>query len=257
MRLHYSSYPHITACNQFKSKVTSLMYQSSHRCDSCSCLVIAVSTWCEDSCNNFCVSSSILPLDLKVNKMRRWQDSSAQRLFLYNHTGRFPSAYLLLKLNRLVKQRTFLGNLWRASLCGVLLKKSISCTDCVGISSAVWVSFIEFCLASFNDEVVNIPIIFLALFSSALVCVRACTVLEICVGKAAHVLSMWLFLSVWVCLGFQLCVFLSVSRQCVCVKVWQIHVCPCCCSFCLYLCKAFWAAYVLKPLAALIHPVLS
>lgn len=49
------------------------------------------------------------------------------------------------------------------SLCS-LLKKSISCSDCVGMSSLVSDCFIEFYLASSNNELVNTPLILLAPF---------------------------------------------------------------------------------------------
>lgn len=66
------------------------------------------------------------------------------------------------------------------------VEKSISCVDCVGMSSLVPVSLAEFYLASCNDEVFSVPVIILASFSSLLM--LKC--------KAVHVLS------VWVCLTF-------------------------------------------------------
>lgn len=91
-------------------------------------------------------------------------------------------------LKGLVKQ--CLGNLWSSIHCGGLLKKSISCADCVGMNSLVLVSFIEFCLASSNDEVVNIAVIFLDSFSFSLslvcACVCGCVFLKVCTC-AVHV----------------------------------------------------------------------
>lgn len=88
-------------------------------------------------------------------------------------------------LENVVKQQTCLRSLWCTSHCsGFVEKKSISCVDCVGMSSLVLVSFIEFCLASCNDEAVNIPVIILASFPLLLVC--ACTLLKSCVSVKLH-----------------------------------------------------------------------
>lgn len=62
---------------------------------------------------------------------------------------------------------------WSTSHCSGVLKKSISCVDCFGMSSLVLVSFIEFCLASWNNEVVNIPAIILASFPLSFVCEKS------------------------------------------------------------------------------------
>lgn len=89
-------------------------------------------------------------------------------------------------LENVVKQQTCLRRLWCTSHCsGFVEKKSISCVDCVGMSSLVLVRFIEFCLASCNDEAVNIPVIILASFSLLLVC--ACTLLKSCVSVKLHI----------------------------------------------------------------------
>lgn len=84
--------------------------------------------------------------------------------------GRVGCSGRLFLLKMLVIQQLWLGNLWSSNHCGGLLKKSISCADCVGMSSLVSVSFIAFCLASCNDEVVNIPVIFLASFTLSRMC---------------------------------------------------------------------------------------
>lgn len=134
----------------------------------------------------------------------------------------------------LVKHRTCLGNVWSSSHCGGLLKKSISCADCVGMSSLALVSFIEFCLASGKDKVVNIPVISLASFSLSL---------SVCMCMRATISQ---------CLGVS--VFFSTFFY---STVCRFYVRLSCCSSTSDLCRAFWAAYVLKPLAALMHPVRS
>ena len=59
------------------------------------------------------------------------------------------------------------------------------------MSSVVLVGFIEFCLASWNGKVVNIPVIFLASLSLSLVSLWVHVFKNLCVGKTADVLCVF------------------------------------------------------------------
>lgn len=129
----------------------------------------------------------------------------------------------------------------------------ISCVDCVGVSSLVSVSFIEFCLASCNGGAVSVPVIILASFSLLLMCESV--FLKMCMSVKLHMCCacdcfsllgcVWLFFST-----SQLCVFNAVCS-------FYARLPRCSSSPCFCRAQTLWAAYVLKPLAALMHPVLS